>query len=62
MENLKRRAETSRVEVKVARLKLSSEEKERAGKGNTKDAIEDKVEEKREMQEKGREGLQEQVR
>ena len=67
MENLKRRAETSRVEVKVARLKLSTKEKgreeeERAEKGNAKDLIEDQGEEKLEMQAKGRQGLQEQVR
>ena len=59
-ESLKRRAESARVEVKVTRLKLNMKEKELAGKVKT--TMEDKGEERLEVQEKGREGLQEQVR
>ena len=57
-ESLKRRAETAKVEVKVTRLKLNMKEKEMAGKVKT--TMEEK--ERLEVQEKGREGLQEQVR
>ena len=64
VQNLKRRAEMVRVEVKVARMKLNmgQERGEKEGVWKTKDAVKEKGEERPEVEEKGRDGVQEQVR
>ena len=64
VQNLKRRAEMVRVEVKVARMKLNmgQERGEKEGVWKTKGAVKEKGEERPEVEEKGRDGVQEQVR